>query len=528
MLRALLATRLKSLWFSMFSRMRQGKISGGKKIAIGLFAIYVFAAIMFSLGGMLYGIADAVAGTAYEYLIFLLAGTMALTLSVLGSVFTAQKHLFDASDNELLLSMPIPMSMILMSRLLMLWVLNQVYTLLVMIAAAVVYALTCTLTLVNVLTLILATLLLPLLALAISCLLAFIFELISSKMHSKTAITYILTAVFLAAYFLVIARADTLLKLLIEKGPAFAENIRRFFPPLYLFAVSITMPTFENVVLLILWTVLPMVLAYVLLSKNLLKLMTTKKGARKIVYRAESLKTSSPSKALLNREWKRFFTLPIYVINSTFGVILEAALAAGLLLKGSELTSLMPELPAHLFPAIVTAALTFMGIVTCTTAASISLEGKRFWILRMLPVTPWEILRAKLNLNLLVGIPFLLLASVTAVFVLRVDAATAALMIAIPLTAQVFAAVFGLCANIMLPRFEWINEAVVIKQSGSVMLSVLGGMGLAFFGYAMYGLLLDVIGSLACMLIFEGVLLVLTVLSGVWLAAKGIKRFEAL
>ena len=35
------------------------------------------------------------------------------------------------------------------------------------------------------------------------------------------------------------------------------------------------------------------------------------------------------------------------------------------------------------------------------TAPSVSLEGKSLWLMQSLPVTPWQVLRAKLTMQLL-------------------------------------------------------------------------------------------------------------------------------
>ena len=58
-----------------------------------------------------------------------MAGIMALALAVFGSVFMTQTQLYDAKDNELLLSMPIRPLHILMSRMAVLLVLTGVFSL---------------------------------------------------------------------------------------------------------------------------------------------------------------------------------------------------------------------------------------------------------------------------------------------------------------------------------------------------------------------------------------------------------------
>ena len=57
---------------------------------------------------------------------------------------------------------------------------------------------------------------------------------------------------------------------------------------------------------------------------------------------------------------------------------------------------------------MLTAALCMLASMNDMAAPSVSLEGKSLWLLQSLPVTPWQVLRAKLRLQLLLtAIPVL-------------------------------------------------------------------------------------------------------------------------
>ena len=53
------------------------------------------------------------------------------------------------------------------------------------------------------------------------------------------------------------------------------------------------------------------------------------------------------------------------------------------------------------------------------TVPSVSLEGEQLWQLQSLPVTPWQVLRAKLDLHLLVTLPPALLCLACGLVLLR-------------------------------------------------------------------------------------------------------------
>lgn len=107
--------------------------------------------------------------------VFFLYGLMDLTLMVIGSVFMAKSQLYEAKDNDLLLSMPIRPRAILASRMLTLGIVNFVYGLIVAapaIIAWVIYSGTTT-SAAQWISFCLISLGIIFLSLALSCLLAF-------------------------------------------------------------------------------------------------------------------------------------------------------------------------------------------------------------------------------------------------------------------------------------------------------------------------------------------------------------------
>ena len=74
------------------------------------------------LGGMFtylsLAICTALTAAGMDWLYFALMGLLAILLGVFGSVFNTYSCLYLSKDNDLLLSMPIPVNVIMVSRLL--------------------------------------------------------------------------------------------------------------------------------------------------------------------------------------------------------------------------------------------------------------------------------------------------------------------------------------------------------------------------------------------------------------------------
>ena len=135
MLKALMRVRLASLKSWFFGGTRKKKITRGRLIGMSALMLYAFCAIGFLLYSSFVQLATAYRQMGLEWLYFAMFFLLDFGLIFIGSVFTAKAQLFEARDNELLSSMPIPPGYILTSRMLLLWALGLFYGLLAAIPA---------------------------------------------------------------------------------------------------------------------------------------------------------------------------------------------------------------------------------------------------------------------------------------------------------------------------------------------------------------------------------------------------------
>lgn len=130
-------------------------------------------------------------------------------------------------------------------------------------------------------------------------------------------------------------------------------------------------------------------------------------------------------------------------------------------------------------PVLLAFVLCLLSAMNDTTAPSVSLEGKQLWLAQSLPVSPWQVLRAKLRLQLLITIPPMLLCLVC---LLAVYPGSPLELLFIAVTALSYAllmALLGLFLGLKMPNLSWTNEVVPIKQSACVALSLFSGWAVA-------------------------------------------------
>ncbi len=114
--------------------------------------------------------------------------------------------------------------------------------------------------------------------------------------------------------------------------------------------------------------------------------------------------------------WKEvlhFTSSPNYMLNCGLGIILLPVAGIAFLVKGKGLCMILNQVfwdrPGSVM-LILCAALCALASMNDMSAPSVSLEGKNLWLIQSLPITPWQVLRAKLLLHAgLTGIPMLFL-----------------------------------------------------------------------------------------------------------------------
>ena len=117
-----------------------------KKRSKGAIAAYIilFALLMVGLlGGMFAFLAYSICGpflaVGMDWLYFALMTLIAVLLGTFGSVFNTFSGLYLAKDNDLLLSMPIPVGTVMAARLLGVYLMGLMYSGVVMLPAVIVY-----------------------------------------------------------------------------------------------------------------------------------------------------------------------------------------------------------------------------------------------------------------------------------------------------------------------------------------------------------------------------------------------------
>ena len=237
MLKTLLKKQMAEIFRNYFYDPKKNKMrSRGATIAyIALYALLMVGL----LGGIFALMAVGLCGPLVEggmgWLYYLLMGLIAVLLGTFGSVFSTYSSLYLSKDNDLLLSMPIPVRCVMASRLLGVYLLGLMYAAVVIVPGVIVYWLTAPVTAGTIVGGVLMVLIVSVIVMVLSCLLGWVVARISLKLKNKSFITVILSLLFLAAYYFVYYKAQALITLLVENAAVYGMKIRGSAYLLYLF-----------------------------------------------------------------------------------------------------------------------------------------------------------------------------------------------------------------------------------------------------------------------------------------------------
>ena len=529
-LKALLKVRLAS-----FKKMYLGKskkLNGKTKNTSFIFAaLIIYIAVVFT--GMFFSMFSQLSYPLYSqdlgWVYFALYVLMDFALMFIGTVFTAKAQLYEATDNELLLSMPIPPRYILISRLFVLWILNSFFNLLVSGAAAAAWLRVCPVSPAGAVSFILICLTLPFFSMAISSLFGYLVSVTTRGIRNKTVITMVLSLGFLAVYFIGVNKAPQIIAELAYKGDILSEKLRPVFI-LYHSGTAIADGSIISLFIVLLTLLIPFAAAFIILDKTFIKNITTSRGAAKKQYVEKTYKKSSALSAFYRKEARRFTNSAIYMMNTGLGAIFEIAAGVALMIKMPLLTQALAlyAIPDSYVLPIVIGILCLISTMTDISAPSVSLEGKALWIAQSAPVSPAQPLKAKLLFHYTVSGAASLIASVFVLITLKPSFIGCACCILIPQLFAMFTGIIGLIANLRFPILDWENEAQAVKTGMAVVISMFGCMAAAAVAagiVAILSVLLPMLTALCC----GGVLIaVVDILLYKRLVTKGAKTFSQL
>ena len=199
MLKVLLKKQLMDVFKAYFFNAKKNTMRSKRSIiAYFIFFVLIMVGMM---GGIFTALSIAMCGPLTEagigWMYFMMMSAVSIILGAFGSVFNTYSSLYLAKDNDLLLSLPIPVRTIMTARLMNVYLLGTMYSAVVILPALIVYWAVAGLTLPRLVCGILLFLVISFIVLLLSCVLGWVVAKISLKLKNKSIVTVISSLVFI-------------------------------------------------------------------------------------------------------------------------------------------------------------------------------------------------------------------------------------------------------------------------------------------------------------------------------------------
>lgn len=461
-------------------------VKNSNKLKKVFFPIFLFGIVSVSIGAYAYMLAEPLHKVNLTYVMLSMFLTLVTILTFMSGIYKSQGILFDAKDSDLLFSLPIKRSNILFLRIFKLILFQYIYNLMFLLPAFIVYIIFERPGLSFYLISILMTILIPLIPTVVSSIIGYLVKTISSKFKAKKIIQTILSIIVFLIIYILSLRLNDFIENIATKATSINDMLTKIYYPIGAYIELITDFNILTLVKLILICIVPLIVFIYIGSKFYFKVVF---NSKEISTKSKKLKETdlkekkTPLKALTIKELKRYFSSPVYMFNTCFGLILILVMSFFLFIKGE--TAFKDMLKTMDFDINTTIdflfyiIILFAGMLTSITSSSISLEGKTINITKSLPVSEKTILNSKILMALTIELPFILISILLFIIKFTPSLTYTITIILLGLIVPTLTAVIGLLVNLKYPKLNFSSDTEVVKQSISSMISIFSGMGLA-------------------------------------------------
>ena len=475
MYKLLFKTEIKSLFF----RKKKSKfpmwltyIAIGAFVAVSFFFTYdqtVQELAVFGLGD----------------LFFSFAGSMVFAMNLFINISMVENRLFQSKYNDVLLSMPIKASDILISRMLMIVAYNYAIELVFGGPAIVAWIVEMGFDLGILLRFIAIMLIWPLISISLGTLLGYLLMRISARSRHKNLVKTVIYFVFLMLIMAVnmIPTADVE-KALIDAGimdPNSTISIINWFGRAVLYG------DVASIIKLIVLCIVPFVGMLYWVSRKYFQTMSESIGSVKIEYKEKALKTHSVLQSLIIREIRHLFNSFTYMMNTVMAIFMLLMGNIALLIFWERFFSDLIPLVGNLSIGIF--ALLMVLTMECSfmfSATSISIEGASMEAIKTFPIDTNTIIWSKLLTHYLLMAPVVLMSSIVLLIKCQPPLRYAISFVLLPQCFLIMMDSLGLWLNLRHYNLDWANEAQVVKRSLPVFLLMIIGFAVIGLSVALY------------------------------------------
>ena len=406
---------------------------------------------------------------------FTSVGSMAFAMLFFTDITLVQNQLFESKYNDVLLSMPITATDMMISRMLVILCYNYMMEMALGLPGLVAWFVTAGFSLSILVRFLLIMLIWPLLSMSMGVLFGYVLMRISAKSRHKNLTKMILFIGFMIVYyFFIFMDHSKIEEFFIDSGIMSVGGTLSF---INWFGRAVYMGDIPSIIGIVALSIIPFAVMFLIVKKHFFRLISASQNVAKIEYKEKELKTHPVIITLLERELRHLGSSFIYLSNTTFAVILGYIGALGLLIAWNSIFGELLPIIGNEIAAVMALVVALFFISTyMLSASSISIEGRTIEAIKTFPLETHDILNSKLLFHYLLMAPAALLFSIAVVLRGKPGMLLSISVFLLPQLFLRFTDCLGLWLNLRHNRLDWATEAEVVKRGWAVFLVMFIGM----------------------------------------------------
>lgn len=471
-------TKIQLCNFFNINVVRFSKDQQKRRVMIGLMVVWsvLMAMFVFYIGAFSYGYIQLGLGSVLPMYFIAVSSILIFFFSI----FKAESIIFQKNAYEILCSLPVSQTAIVISRFFSMYVGNVLLAFAVMIPGMAVYAYFMQPELPFYLLAVTGTFFIPLLPMTVAALLGALITAIASRMKHKSLVGAGLSILLVLGIMFVSSQLSNMEgnispEMLQEFSNIVTTLVGNLYPPAIWLGTAMMNGSVGQSILYFGTSLLLFIVMIMFVSTNFRKIcQRLYSTTAKHNYQMEKLKTNSVLGALYKKELKRYFASSVYVTNTMISPIMMVVFAVTIYIVGKDQIEQYLPIEGGVID-FIPFALAAVGSIMTTTCTSISMEGKEWWITTSLHIKAKTLFDSKIFVNLTIIAPFYLIAEILLMLALKPSLLDLIWLWILPAIFILFSCIYGITINLIFPVFNWENEVTVVKQSAASMIGGLGG-----------------------------------------------------
>lgn len=463
------------------------KISTKKKSKFNkvVLPVLLMIIIMMTICGYAEMLMTGLKTTNTEYVLLSMFVMVTSIITLLEGIYKSGNLLFNCKDDDLLLSLPIKKSTVLLLRVLKFYLFELLYNSLFLIPGIFVYAIEMKPDITFYIVSFIGILLFPVIPILLSSVFGTIITFISSKFKGKNIAQILITTSFLLLTIYFSLKLENLILNITQNAGTINSIITKFYYPANAY---INLVLNFSVVKLLEFVIIHLIIFFLtimLIGKIYFNVSSNAKVVKsKVTSKKYKIQYATPTNSLIKKELNRFISSPVFVTNAGFGLVIYIIICIFVCIKFDSVvnsvlnssTSITIDFINGSLPVIFLAFLCFTCFMTSITSSMISLEGKMLNFIKCLPLAPKKIIRSKIYTAILIMLPFILIGDLIVFIRFRFDFICMILILIASILLPFISETMGILINLKYPRMDAKNDTEIVKQSMSSSISVLAGM----------------------------------------------------